>query len=292
MDITDFESRTEHKKQMKRHMKTMRVWSDRHENFSHGRSQRFGEDHSLALNKVEKMVLDMGESMISQRASTRSASVSATSGGRLISDDASDYEARDNVSHVLIVRRRNSPVHRPPPQLSPSQRLDPALHPPAASSDRQEAPTTELPFPSNPNDSPQHWNEGDYMAVQPSDNVLYLDADLNSEAITGYINSSSSYTVAKLNQEFPQNVISEQRAAQLGLHVEYYNEEEGMEIDFGGSNGNGRQLVIGKVTFVWTNGQERNLRPLKVTCLVCEYVPFPLIFGQLFLKRRRYYWEE
>jgi hypothetical protein len=273
-------------------MKTMRVWSDRHENFGHGRSQRFGEGHGLVLNKVEKMVLDMGQSMISQRASTSSSIISAASGGRL-SDDASDYEARGNVSPVIIVRRRNSPVHRPLPQLSPSQRLNPALHQPATPPDREETHTRELPFPSTLDDPPQHWNEGDYMAVQPSDNVLYLDADLNSEAITGYINSNSNSTVAKLNQEFSQNVISEQRAAQLSLQVEYHNEgEEGMEIDFGGSNGNGRQPVLGKVTFVWKKGQKRNLRPLKVTCLVCEYLPFPLIFGQLFLKRRRYYWEE
>jgi len=132
----------------------MCVWSHRYENFSHGRSQRF-VDYSLALNEVEKIVLDIGESMISQRASTRSAIVSATSGGRL-SDDASDYEARGNVSPVLIVRRRNSPVHRPPQQLSPSQRLNPPLHLLAAPPDREEARTTELLFPSTPDDSPQH----------------------------------------------------------------------------------------------------------------------------------------
>ena len=270
----------------------MRVWSDRHENFGHGRSQRFGEDHGLVLNEVEKMVLNMGQSMISQRASISSSIISATSGGRL-SDDASDYEARGNVSPVTIVRRKNSPVRRPLPQPSPSQRLNHPLHQPATPPDREETHTRELPSPSTLDDPPQHWNEGDYMAVQPSDNVLYLDADLNSEAITGYINSNSNPTVAKLNQEFSQNVISEQRAAQLSLQVEYYDdEEEGMEIDFGGGNGKGRQLVRGKVIFVWKKGQERNLRPLKVTCLVCEYLPFPLIFGQLFLKRRRYYWEE
>jgi hypothetical protein len=281
---------------MKQHMKTMRIWSDRHQNSSYGRSQRSGEDHSLTLNKVEKMVLDMGDSMVSPRASTRPASVSATSGSRL-SDYTSDDQAQDNVSPAPTASRRNSLVHQSPLQLSPSQRPDPALHALAAPSDREETHTTDLLFPSTSDESAQHWNEGDYMAVQPYDNLLYLDADLNSEAITGYINSSSSHIVAKLNHQFSQSVISEQQAEQLGLNVDYYDEEdEDMTIDFGGSsssNGNGRQLVMGKVTFLWKNGQEQNFRrPLTVTCLVCEHVPFPLIFGQPFLRRRRHYWKE
>ena len=142
------------------------------------------------------------------------------------------------------------------------------------------------------------------MAVQASESVLHLDPNLNSEILQGYINSKTEPTSAILNHGFPLNVISQTHAVQLGLHIEYFQDEghvqndnmdrldanEGTQIDFG----NGRlKLVIGRVTFVWKHAREStHLKPLKITCLVCEYLPFrnTLVFGKLFLERRNHYW--
>src|SRR5215469_2182111 len=48
----------------------------------------------------------------------------------------------------------------------------------------------------------QTWDDGDYMAVISSHNLLKLDPDLNIEATSGYINSNPQATTAKINKEF------------------------------------------------------------------------------------------
>lgn len=153
-------------------------------------------------------------------------------------------------------------------------------------------------------DGAAHLDEGDYIAVQASDSLLYLDPDLNYEVAEGYINSNARPTNANLNPEFPQNVISEMYAAELGLAIEYYHQDDDnhtdaeagdKDIELGIDFGSGEvHSVIGRTTFWWKNSQQvSHLRPLRVTCLVSDSMPFqtPLVFGQLFLERRMYYWQ-
>lgn len=252
------------------------------------RSQQSEEDRGHSLNEIENIVLGMGQSMILQGSSKSSFNVSSTFSTQP-SDDSSSYEARSNTSPVMSAHDRNPQIYG---QLPPFRRPTRAPQTPPTSPDGEEASSTVLSFPSTRNEELQTWPEGDYMDVQASENVLHLNPNLNSEAITGYSNGSTQPTEAKLNSEFPRNVISEQEAARLNLDVEYDDDEEnGTQIDFGGTNGS-RQHALGKVTILWSKSQERNLRPLRVTCLVYEYLPYHLIFGEAFLRKRRHYWRE
>lgn len=123
--------------------------------------------------------------------------------------------------------------------------------------------------------------------------MLRLDPSLNSEAVAGYVNDKTRSTTAMLNHDFPRNIISQDAAENLDLQVNELDEAESeVEVDFGQG---GRSAVIGKVRFVWKKAAgEANLgvRPLRISCLVCEYTPRALIFGQPFLRRRRHYWKE
>jgi hypothetical protein len=277
---------------MKMHIKAMSYWKDRQDGLNRKMSRIRDETHDVILNDVEKAVLNLGEEMVAERA-FRSSSFVSTATGSISSSGTENYEARRPSAPVTVERPGNL---APTPMLPEPLRLPAALHPPSDPPDRGETEAPEASSPSSVDDSgvveQRTWDDGDYMAVIPSNNLLNMDPDLNKVAISGYINSSLQPTNAKINEEFPQNVISQQLVAKLGLLIDNFDDEEDerIVIDFGGGD---MQTVRGTVKFRWKRRpQEENLRPLSVTAMVCEYTPFQLIFGKLFLKKRLHYWGE
>jgi hypothetical protein len=149
--------------------------------------------------------------------------------------------------------------------------------------------------------SRKQWAGGDYLDVQPSPIVHTLNESANAEIYAGFVDTHSESTSALVVEGFTTNVISERQAKKLGLDIElfYHNpdgpvenkecldEPEETSIRFKNDD---VQLVIGSVEFTWkTAGVD--WRPLRITCLVCEYVPVPtsLIFGQPYINKKTHY---
>ena len=298
----------------------MAVVRERHESLDHGRNQPSEEVPTIAFNDIENVIVDLGRSMVEDRLPLGSSVVSATTGSRS-SEEVPFRDARRYSVPFKVVRSEDSAL--PQSSLQPSRSespdsdmgLDIIPHPGSVPPDREQTRTpqslslsastasAELQEDYGTVETPNE-EEGDYMAVQPSENLIYLDPDANSVMLQGYVNSEVKPTNAIVNPEFPQNVISQLHATQLGLQIEYFRddygvnvenaenleEDEEMGIDFGDGD---VHLVIGRVTFRWRDSrQSTRLSPLKVSCLVCEYVPFqtPFVFGKKFIDRRRHYW--
>lgn len=309
---------------MKTHMKSIRVVRDRRDNLNRRQYHHAEEVHDIKFESVERVLLALGKGMIKDESSSGSPVLSTTTGSRS-SDEVGYYEVSENYNPVDLGLQRSDWSPQPPLQASLSETsenttgLALTLLPQVVPPDRQQTRSPEL-LPSSSSSTiarterdhgtieDANSDEGDYIAVHACDNLLYLDPDLNSEVLQGYVNSKVEPTSAILNSGFPENVISQQHAAQLGLVIEYFHhvdqrdngegggdhldENEDIEIDFGDGD---FQLVIGRVSFNWRKSQKStHSRSLKVTCLVCEYVPFqtPLVFGNIFLDRRKYYWGE
>jgi hypothetical protein len=298
---------------MRTHMKSIRVLKDRHENFNHREYHGEEESQDLTFHNIEKTILDLGKSMVTDKLSPLSSLLSATTGSSS-SNGGRTHDAWRDHNSVSLAGRADLASHQSL-QRSPSSESsesikgrEVALQAGAGRRDRSQTRTPESLSTRSTQEDPgpdgtPDWADGDYTGVQGSDSLLHLDPDLNSEMLQGYINSKAEPTSAILNHEFPENVISQTHAVQLGLHIEYFlnedhvqngnmdrlNANEGTEIDFGDGRS---ELVIGRVTFVWKHSRESTrLRPLTINCLVCEYVPFRsrLIFGKSFLEKESHY---
>ncbi|RDL37185.1 uncharacterized protein BP5553_04618 [Venustampulla echinocandica] len=281
------------RKQIRSHMKIMHVCKIRQERLNYHDSLRYDEGHDAAIDNIENVLLDIGSVMVdraSKRASRRTDIISTTT-GRRSSDKVVDHGGGSNfspASGTSHLTTRQSPLQEPSGEslrLTSNQPI--AIHPRDAQRHGHSPPTAESSSSSlgsssiRIQDDPQpdralHLDEGDYIAVQASSRLLYLDPDLDYPVTQGYINSNIEPTNANLNPEFPQNVISERYATELGLAIEYSqrdNEDRTdaeagdkdieMEIDFG----NGEvHSVIGRTSFLWKNSQQvSHLRPLRVT---------------------------
>ena len=302
----------------------------KHRQESHARHiYRPKEATDIALNDVEKVLVDLGNSFIEE--GLVGLTVSSTTPASRPSVEVGSRNDGNNYAHARFSGTDPTLPYRPSPHSSRSQfsenisRDRDSIQTQPARSDRlyttrlapgplsSRTSTTSLSTNSTtstrgPSASieVQHRDESDYMAVQPSENIIHLVQNLNSETLRGYINSNQNSTIATLNRAFPLNIISERFAASLGLDIQYHHDEDGASetdgdhvddredviIDFGAGY---TQLIIGTVAFNWNTSQEAPpKKPLKVVCKVCKHVrsQTPLVFGQLFLQRREFYWSE
>lgn len=255
----------------------MRIWTGRCEkdkDFSwNDRDYRMLD----ILSEVEDLVLSEVANIIPKRKSSRSLD------SRYVGNSPYHFPRAsfNNPSHETL--------HPQSLQLLSTQRIHPSLRP---NSERNDGDVERITTTSNhtpqslPDEDIQDRNNSEYMAVRATENHLRLDTEQVREAVTGYINGSDSPTTAKLNASFPENIISEHLAVQLGLQIQNAEDEDVKEIDFVGGNDYRTEVVRGSVEFVW---KESLLRKRKVICHVCEYCPFPLIFGSSFIQRREYY---
>jgi hypothetical protein len=322
--------RKEQRRLIKSHMRALKVFKDREENLNyHGSLLYDDEGHKVAIDRVEDVLLDIGiatmhrakkmSRRVSRRISRRASNTTESlSNSEIICDGRKRHLSTANIietthpstpqsrlqtssnenlcvkadEHSAIHSRDVTWHHSPSiPELSGSPPSSIASSS-VLNQDRSQPDRDALP------------DEGDYIWVQASDSVPHLDPDLNYEVTEGYINSNIKPTNAFLNSGFPQNVISELYAAELGLAIQYTrrndkddthngvaNEDIESHIKFGAGD---LLAVVGRTTFLWRNGQqESHLRPLKITCLVSESIPLqiPLVFGQQYINRRRYYWQ-
>lgn len=318
--------RMECRNEIRSHMKAIDVFKSRQESLNNHNSQRYDDSHDIAIDNVENAVLDIGSSMVRRaskraavRASRRTSTISTATDSRSGDRDVYQEDGR-RFSPPSVNSTRQLTTYRPPlhESSSVSHRLMTdhpiAMHPrdvprhenspltPKSSFSSLESYSVQsLDHPQS--DGAENLDEGDYIGVQASDSFLHFDPDLNYQVASGYINSNVKPTNASLNSEFPQNVISELHAVELGLEIEYHDQdgENRMDTDAGAKDiemtidfGNGEvQPVIGSTTFLWKNSvQLSHLRPLRVTCLVSKSMPFqiPLVFGQLYINRQTHYW--
>lgn len=243
--------------------------------------------HSNKLNTVENTIIAMRKDMISLETRTRPLTSSSISTNTRTSTVPSYHQSREHRDEVISSTESSFSNDQDIESQQQEGHDDMVVH------DIAPRHREDFNYVSAQETESQHHEEGDYIDVQALDNVLHLNTDLNCEAVTGYINSISELITAKIVNRFPRNVISRRRAAELNLQIQYDDDQEqDTIIEFEGIDGIGRQRALGRVTFGWKADQLQKSRALNVTCLVCGYVPYPLIFGQSFLRRRRHYWQE
>ena len=250
-------------------MKAMHVFRIRQESLNYYDSERYYEGHDATIDDIENVLLDMGDDIVTgkeSRRTSRKMSIESTTIGSRSSDrgvyptthqpplrESSHESLRVMTNQPIAIHPRDVPRygHSPPTSKSSSSTLR------SLSVRIQD----DLRL-----DEASHLDEGDYIAVQASGRLLYLDPGLNSQVVEGYINSNIKPTNASLNSEFPHNVISELYAAELGLVIEYSrrddedhtdNEAGDKDIETGIDFGNGDVYsVIGRTRFWWKNGQQ------------------------------------
>lgn len=308
---TDEEDRRDVKTQLKLQMRSQRAIIERYESLTRGFFFQTENMEDFELNDIESRVLNIGESMVSE-STTAFSSRRSTSGQiffahnfpanqrgasgqkipRHISSNSSPNPPKNTYSHPPRTKPHMSPRSQSPTfeapnislQLLSAERIHPNLRP-SLESDSGDKTTTPTPNKQLEDDT----QNNPYMEVRATENHLRFEPDQTREALTGYINESNSPTSAKVNHSFPENIISEHLAVELGLQIQHDEDDDDddeKEIEFVGSDGNITGMVRGKVGFMW---KETSLRRRKVWCLVCEYSPFPLIFGSPFCKRRQHY---
>jgi hypothetical protein len=304
------------------HRTTMRVHKMRQQNLNYRDVPGRGERRNATIDDIENMLLEIESELVmdsAMRRESRSPILSTTTGSRS-SDRVVYHEEERNPRTASVVEPRH-PTRRHPP-LQESSNESPALmtnQPMAIYLGDAPQHHHSLPNPESLSSSsgasrmriegdPEpggalHSDEGNYMAVRPSDRVLRLYPGLDYQVVEGYINFNTNPTSANICDEFTENVISELCAAQLGLQIDYYqsdnedhtdtgtgDKDRETEIDFGDS---GVHSIIGRIYFEWKDSpQASGLRPLNVTCLVSPYMPLrtQLVLGQPFLRRREHYW--
>lgn len=133
-------------------------------------------------------------------------------------------------------------------------------------------------------------NGEDFMVIGPTENILRLDPSLGVEAVSGHINNQPTLITAQIYHALSETVISRAMVLQLGLTPnEDDSDNEIQHVDFGRNH---VEPVVGLVRVSWRKALALHLPPLRVFCLVCEHSPYPLVFGQNFLRRREHYWDE
>jgi hypothetical protein len=281
------------------------------------------------FENVEEVLLDLGDDVVSELSSAKSKS-SVFSAATAATSHSSSIEVYGGVheKHQLhntlpsrdspmrqVLQPGTQPVSHTPriatcavvPSSPTASHPDDAPKPQSSSSSPRgsiipevcEQSVSQLPIKLLPT---KQWSEGDYINVQSSLKKLKFEEGANPEIHDGYMNANRERTSALVVESFSENVISELRAKMLGLNIQWFHlDEDGpadgdhaldkledMSIEF--ENGD-LQTVIGRVAFEWRTTE---WRPLKVFCLVCEYVPVPtsLIFGQPYVKKKKHYASE
>ena len=317
-------------------MRALNVFKNRQESLNyHPFQSHDDEGHKVVVDQVENVLLDIGmatmhrakkmsrkaPTRVSRRVSRRAPTIS-NAADKLSNSEITCDRRESHLKASNIIETTHPPTHQPLPQASSNEYLGLMTDEHSDIHSRNLTRHYSLPTPdlseSSPSriasssvldqnsslpDGPVLLDEGDYIGVQASDYVLHLDPDLNYEVTGGYINSDTKPTNAILNSQFPQNIISELYAAELGLAIQYFQENDEDNACDGAVNkdiaryinfGNGDlHSVIGRTTFWWRKDQQvSHLRPLKVTCLVSGSSPLktPLVFGQRYINRRMHYW--
>lgn len=254
---------------MATHIKAIHVLKDRLDSHSGVRTWYNKEDSANGYNSVEDTILDFGKHTI------RNTGYSLNSPRKIRSSDGYGRRSTGGIAQDETREISSRPV-------GPGQ---PVLH---NQIERSDVPEMRPSSTSNVPSRNPAIHEDTYLSVEPSQNSLFCNPQLNIDAIDGYV--SGIHTSAILNKAFPENVISTLRASQLGLVMDEVEEDsQPRDIDFGLGH---RELVRGSTTLEWKESVSSHLRPFKVACNVCNHTPHPLIFGQRFLRKREHYWRK
>lgn len=147
-------------------------------------------------------------------------------------------------------------------------------------SSQDSKPTPQISPPATPCDRESHSNN----FIQTSPNLLILNDTMEAHAVAGYINKQT--VTAKVFPPFPENIISQQLAVQLGLEILPHADADDIRRIDDGSCSN--LLTTGTLTLIWSSGIYVNAqsRGFAVPCYVCDSTPQPLVFGKSFLDRQ------
>jgi hypothetical protein len=304
--------RKAHRRLIKKHMRAIRIRRERDENLHTRGTGHYHMIRGHSLEALEDDLLDIGESMItdqvwsdslnastssSTNTSTNSAEVPMQSSSdtsfdrsRLLSNGYPDNEVRSSKNSANIRSRLNLPQYLPSTsQLSsPVSRKYSSLPAIRPESLQQSVPGQQNEIlPRTPMPLEDHREDGDYIAVQPLNNLFVLEPNPQMEVLQGCLDDKDA--TAFFIPEFPQNVISRACVQHFGLEIENHDEESPViEVDFGDG---WREIIRGEVTFTWKKSPSSPLRPLTVTCFVCDVSRHHLIFGQRFIRKQRHYWQ-
>src|SRR6266487_2287776 len=100
---------------MRTHMKSMSYWKDRQSDLNSKLIRTRDEDYDIALNDVEKTLLDLGEEMVAEKGLGSSSFVS-TANGSLLSNESEYYEVRRPVAPANIEEPRILAPNPLPPE--------------------------------------------------------------------------------------------------------------------------------------------------------------------------------
>jgi hypothetical protein len=184
----------------------------------------------------------------------------------------------------------SSPTRNPPaPSISPtpeviiSTRTDQSL---LSAVEVQILPDSRNPETSASN--PESGSRSNCIIVRPSSYLLHFDPSHPIQSESGFINKGLSPVTAIIDPDFGENMISQALATRLDLHVEPPDENEEVFVNFGDGS---PERSIGTAVLLWGKGPSSHQPPFKVRCLVCVHDVRPLVFGQPFLEKRKFYWE-
>ncbi|CAG8977957.1 hypothetical protein HYALB_00001838 [Hymenoscyphus albidus] len=256
-----------HKRIMIKQKKNIKIWTTRWRDAKDSSKNDTYDSMSDILADVEQLVLAEVATSIPVRKTSRG---SSSRYRYYLGDDSKKKKAMGRFAIPPSDQPDHSSVESWPQsmQLSLSESVHPALHPTTEQgANEAENITSILKSPHDlPGSDTQGWNNSDFMAVRPSENFLRMNPEQVSAAITGYLDGNDNPIIAGLNRDFPENIIWENLAVRLGLHIEHDEDDDQREIEFVGINNGSRQPVRGRVSFSWNGGSRRYKMP--VTCLV------------------------
>lgn len=276
---------------IKTHRKSMRVYKRRQQSLNYNDSPTRNERRSATISHIENTVLKMEDEIVMESAARRESKVSFSSASHQPFEQESSMDKPPHTIDETNAFQSQGVLRHHQLQLA-SESLSSSVE------------TLSIHIRGEPQpDEALQWEEGDYIAVQPSNRILRLYRDHDYQIFEGYINSKSSPSSANASRQIFENVISELYATQLGLDIDYCESDDENDADIGEREmvrerridfGNGNiHSVIGRVSFSWNDSPQPNgLRPLKITCLVSRYMPLriELVLGQPFFGRRKHYW--
>ncbi|CAG8955932.1 hypothetical protein HYFRA_00008785 [Hymenoscyphus fraxineus] len=275
----------DHKRIMVKQKKNIKIWTTRCRDAKDSSKNNTYDSMSDILADVEQLVLAEVATSIPVRKTSRG---SSSRYRYYLGDDPKKKKAMGSFAIPPSDQPDGWSVGPWPMQPSLSPGVHPALRPTTEQGANEAENITSI-FNDLPGSDIQDWswNNFDYMAVRPSENFLRMNPEQASSVITGYLDGNDNPIKARLNRDFSENIIWENLAVRLGLHIEHDEDDDQREIEFVGINKGSRQKVRGRVSFSWNGGSGRYRIP--VTCLVCEHCPFELVFGSPFISRREYH---
>jgi hypothetical protein len=256
------------------HRYSMRVYKTRQQSLNYSDFQTRDERRNATIGDIEDTLLKIEDELVMENAARResrlsfsSASTDRRSMERVVDHERNPRSAGGAEQRHFIRRQppmqesRNGHLPRTTNQTNTIQSRDVLRRHQSqptseSSSSSVDASRMQIRGEPQPGEALQ-WDEGDYMAVRPSNRVLHLSPSLDYQIVEGYINSNASPTSANTCHEITENVISEFYAIQLGLQIDY------CESDDENHAGIGAREMVGEREIDFGDGDVHSVRTVR-----------------------------